>query len=74
MVRRRPSRSIRRALDDLSEGLQSLLGVGDSCPELVDELLEGRRRTPPRTTPSSAKRSGARRPRASAKRHLVLVK
>jgi len=72
VVRRRPSRSIRRALDDLSEGIQSLLGVDHSTPELVDELLEGRRRTPPRATASDRRRAG--RPRASAKRHLALVK
>ena len=66
--------SLRRALDDLGEGMGSLLGVGGSRPALVEELLgEGReRRMPPRRLRAAPPR--APRPRASARSHLVRVK
>jgi hypothetical protein len=61
-------RSLRRALDDLAEGLRALLGPEASRPELVRELLEGhrsrapfRRARPPRRRASRA--HGAAKPR-----------
>lgn len=65
-------RSVHRALDDLAEGMRSLLSLGESRPGLVDELLGGRR-------PGAAARrarppvGAARRAHAPA-RHLVRVK
>lgn len=62
---------LKRALDDLNEGIRSLLGPGDSRPELVDELLGGRRGRAPAPRARSARRE--RRPRAASRAHLVLV-
>jgi hypothetical protein len=66
-------RFLQRALADLNEGIRSLLGPGHSRPELVDELLEGRRgRTPERRARSD--RRDAAPPRVASKRRLARVK
>jgi hypothetical protein len=67
--------SMRRAIDDLGEGMGSLLGVGGSRPALVEELLgEGRGRpAPPRRVRSGPSRA-ARTRRAPVRAHLVRVK
>ena len=76
---------LRRALDDLSEGLSALLGFGHGNPGFVDELLErpsgdlpprgaarGRGLTSPRRTgPRVA--GTTRRLGRSRKNHLSLV-
>jgi hypothetical protein len=67
-------RSLRRAIDDLGEGMGSLLGVGGSRPALVEELLGVRpdRRQPLRNARFAPPRArGSRRP---ANAHLVRVK
>jgi hypothetical protein len=66
-------RSLRRALDDLGEGIRSLFGAGPARPALVEELLGGRSPDAPPHRARPARR-GPRRPRAAASRHLVLVK
>ena len=65
-------RSVHRALDDLADGMRSLLGLGESRPALVDELLGGRRRRPPAR--SAGLRGRAARRSHAPGRHLVRVK
>jgi hypothetical protein len=67
-------RSLRRAIDDLGEGMGSLLGVGGSRPALVEELLGVRqdRRQPLRNARFAPPR--AFRLRRPANRHLARVK
>jgi hypothetical protein len=65
-------RSVARALDDLAEGVRSLLGDGESRPALVEELLGGdQRRTPPRRQRPPGRAAGGSRTPA---RHLARVK
>jgi hypothetical protein len=64
---------LRRALDDLNEGIRCLLGSGKGRPDLVDELLgEGRRDEPPRREPRPERRRVAHR-RPSRGPRLALV-
>jgi hypothetical protein len=68
-------RLVHRALDDLSEGMRSLFGGGESRPELIEELLGERqqRGTPPRRVRPRGHLRVVRR-RAPRKSHLVRVK
>jgi hypothetical protein len=68
----RTKRMLRRALDDLNQGIRSLLGPGDARPALVDELLGGRSRE--RRTPRREPRSASGRFRAPARPRLSRVK
>ena len=76
---------LRRALDDLNEGVRTLLGLVQASPAFVDELLE--RRTEDRRAPGAGRGCslarprgvglrvpGTRRPRRSRVNHLSLLK
>ena len=85
MAQRRRS-ELRRAFEDLSEGLRALLGVAGTTPRFVDELLARPNENPqPREecrergvfTARVARRSVSRRvrlPGSSRSSHLSLVK
>lgn len=66
--------SVRRAIDDLGEGMGSLLGTHGSRPALIEELLgEGteRRALPREVRPKPPRRARSRTP---ARAQLVRVK
>ncbi len=78
-----PRNGLPGALADLTEGVRALLGLEESAPELVGELLEGRRahrgagareRLRASPLPTRAGRRGAGRTGGSSKSPLVLVK
>ena len=67
---------LRRALDDMNEGMRALLSSDPSSPELIGELLEGRD-PGPRARRGSAKRtprSDQLRARARRSSELRLVR
>ena len=62
---------LRRALDDMNEGIQAMLGFDASRPELIVELLDGD--PGPRARRRSAKHTPrSDRPRARTRRSSVL--
>ncbi len=73
---------LRRALEDLNDGVKALLGLEQSRPQFVGELLCSSNEEAPgarehggaSAAARSVRRRGARGRRGNARAHLVLVK